>query len=84
MWFLLLGLLFMALKYLEAGVVAGVTWWWVMLPLGLAFVYWEVVDPFFGISKKRAARETEARKQARIDRHREAIYPHMRKGRRRS
>lgn len=82
MWFLLLGLLFIALKYLEVGFVAGVTWWWVLVPLGLAFVYWEIVDPYFGISKKRASRDMEERKQARIDKLREANHPHLRKGKR--
>jgi small Trp-rich protein len=82
MWFLVLGLLFMALKYLEVGFIAGVTWWWVLAPLGVAFVYWELVDPFFGISKKRAVRQMDERKQARINKQREALYPHLRKGKR--
>ncbi len=83
MWFLVAGVLFLALKYLEVGWLAGVTWWWVLLPLGLAFFYWELVDPYWGISKKRAVRQMEERKQARIDKQREALYPHLRKGRRR-
>ncbi len=83
MLFLLLGLLFLALKYLEIGFMANIGWWWAALPFGLAFFYWEVLAPYLGISKKRAARQMEARKQARIDKLREANHPHLRKGRRR-
>lgn len=80
MVFMLLGLLLLALKYFEIGFVAGWSWWWVLLPFALAFVYWEVVDPYFGISKKRASRQIDERRKARIQKLREANHPHLRKG----
>lgn len=79
MFFLLLGLLFIALKYLEVGLFAGVSWLWLLLPLGLAFMYWEVLDPFFHISKKREMRKMEERKAARVQKLKEANHPHLRK-----
>lgn len=76
---MLLGLALALLKYFEVGVVAGWSWWVVLGPFALAFVYWELIDPMFGITKKRASREIDERKKDRIDKLRKANLPHLRK-----
>ncbi len=81
MFFMLLGVLLAALKYFEVGFVAGWSWWWVLAPFAVAFVYWEVIDPYFGITKKRAALAIDEGKKARIQKLREANHPHLRKSR---
>lgn len=79
MYFMLLGLALSLMKYLEFGVVATWSWWVVLAPFALAFVYWELIDPMFGITKKRASREIDERKKERIDKLRKANMPHLRK-----
>ena len=65
-----LGLIFVTLKL--TGVIAW-SWWWVLLPLALAFIWWEIIDPMFGISKKRAMGDMADRQQARRQKYRESL-----------
>ena len=44
MYFLGLGLILLAMKYLELGPVAGWDWWVVVLPFGLAMAWWAGAD----------------------------------------
>lgn len=67
-----LGLIFMALKYLEIGPVAMWEWWAVLLPFGLAIVWWIWADTT-GYTKRKAMEEMDARKKERIERNREAM-----------
>jgi len=69
MWFLLLGLLGVALKYLEIGMVATWSWWIVLIPFALAVAWWAWADAS-GYTKRKVVEKEEARKQARIDRQR--------------
>jgi small Trp-rich protein len=72
MLFLGLGLVLLALKYLEIGAVAGWSWWVVLAPFGLAVAWWAWAD-WSGYTKKKAVERENARKQARIDKSREAM-----------
>lgn len=69
MLFLLLGLLAVALKYLEVGMVAGWSWWIVLSPFALAVAWWAWADSS-GYTKRKVIEREERRKQARIDRQR--------------
>lgn len=72
MYLLGLGLALLAMKYLEIGPVAVWDWWLVLLPFGLAVAWWAWADSS-GYTKKRAMERENARRQARIDKNREAI-----------
>jgi small Trp-rich protein len=72
MWFLGLGLLFILLKVQEMGPVAAWPWWAVLSPLGLAVAWWAWADQS-GYTKRKVIEKENARKQARIDRQREAM-----------
>jgi small Trp-rich protein len=72
MYFLGLGVILMAMKYLEIGPVAVWPWWVVLAPFGLAMAWWAWADAS-GYTKKKAMQKEEARRQARIDRNREAV-----------
>jgi small Trp-rich protein len=72
MWFLLLGVLGVLLKYFEIGYVAGLNWWIVLIPFALAVVWWAYAD-MSGYTKRRVVEKENARKQARIDRQRSAL-----------
>jgi len=67
MWFLLLGLLSLALKYFEVGMVAGWSWWIVLSPFALAVAWWAWADSS-GYTKRKVIEREDRRKQARIDR----------------
>lgn len=72
MLFLGVGLVLLALKYLEIDPVALWSWWVVLAPFGLAVAWWSWAD-WSGYTKKKAIDRENARKQARLDKQREAI-----------
>ena len=72
MLFLGLGIILLALKYLEIGPVALWSWWWVLSPFALAVAWWAWAD-WSGYTKKKAVDKENARKKARIDKSREAL-----------
>jgi small Trp-rich protein len=63
-----LGLVLLALKYLEIGPVANWSWWWCLAPFAVAVVWWQWSDST-GFTKKKAMEREDARKQARLDKH---------------
>lgn len=69
MWFLMLGVLGVILKYLEIGPVAQWSWWIVLIPFALALAWWAWAD-WSGYTKRKIIERENARKQARIDRQR--------------
>lgn len=72
MFFLLIGILALALKYLEIGPVANWSWWLVLSPLALAAVWWAWADAS-GYTKRKEVGKMEDRKQKRIDKQRAAM-----------
>ena len=72
MWFLGIGLILLALKYFDIDPVATWAWWIVFTPFGLAVAWWSWAD-WSGYTKRRAVDRENARKQARLDKQREAI-----------
>ena len=66
MVFLGIGVLFLMLKWFEVGPIANWSWWFVLLPFGLALLWFEVVEPFFGLDKKKAHGDIEKVKEERI------------------
>lgn len=72
MYFLGIGLLLLAMKYLEFGAVAEWSWWVVLSPFALAVAWWYWAD-WSGYTKKKAMEKENARKKARIDKNREAL-----------
>lgn len=72
MYFLGIGIILLALKYLEKGPVAAWDWWIVLSPFALAAAWWVWAD-WSGYTKKKAVEKESARKQARIDKNRESM-----------
>lgn len=53
MLFMYLGVVLSILKALEIpAFFATVSWLWILLPFILAVVWWEVVEPAFGLDRK--------------------------------
>jgi small Trp-rich protein len=72
MLFLVLGIVLLAMKYLEIEPVAAWGWIYVLAPFGLAVVWWAWAD-WSGYTKRKVVQREDAKKQARIDKQRENI-----------
>lgn len=72
MWMLLIALLLTVLRYLEVGPLAGLSWWWLLLPYGLTVAWWSFADAS-GWTKRRAVEREEARKLQRVERQKAAM-----------
>lgn len=72
MYFLVIGILLLALWYLEIGPVAAWAWYVVLSPFLLAVLWWWWAD-WTGYTKKKAVQRENEKKQARIDKSREAM-----------
>ena len=82
MYFLGLGLILLAMKYLEIGPVANWSWWLVMTPFALAVAWWAWADGS-GYTKRKAMEREDARRKARVDKNKEAIGTLQTKSKRR-
>ena len=72
MYLLVIAVILTALKYLEIGPVANMSWYWILGVYGLTVVWWAWADGT-GYTKRKAMEKMEERKQARIDKHKEAL-----------
>jgi small Trp-rich protein len=83
MLFVGLGIILLALKYLEIGPVAAWSWLMVLSPFALAVAWWAWAD-WSGYTKRKAVEKENARKQARLDKSREqlGLGPAKKSGRR--
>ncbi len=68
MWLLFVGLILLVSKLLDVGPLAGLSWWWVLLPFVLAALWWELFERRLGLDKKKAFDELEQAKKDRIAR----------------
>lgn len=55
-----------ALRYFEVWRFAQLSWWWVIGLAALAFVWFEFIEPLFGLDKRKAHNEDDKRRQARV------------------
>ncbi|MET0542356.1 MAG: TIGR04438 family Trp-rich protein [Variovorax sp.] len=72
MWFLLLGLLGVGLKYFEVGPFAELAWWIVLIPFALAVAWWAYADAS-GYTKRQVMKKEDERRQNRIERQRSQL-----------
>ena len=72
MWFLLVGLLLLAMKMGEFGPGANWSWVWVLTPFGLAIAWWSFADSV-GLTQRRAMDKMDERKVERRARTMEAL-----------
>ena len=66
MWFLAIGVVLLLMKWFELGPVGHWAWWVILLPFGLALLWFEVVEPYFGLDRKKAHDELDKVKEDRI------------------
>ena len=47
------GVLLVACKYFEFGPMAEWSWWWILAPFGLAFIWFEALERVFGRDRRK-------------------------------
>jgi small Trp-rich protein len=72
MYFLLIGVAALVMKYLEFGPVAVMPWWVVLSPFGMAVAWWAWADSS-GYTKRKEMDKMDKRKQDRLDKQREQM-----------
>ena len=72
MYLLGLGLILLVMKFLAVDPVVTWSWWLVLLPFGLAVLWWAWADKS-GYTKRKAMEREDQRRQVRIDKNREAL-----------
>ncbi|TFW24200.1 TIGR04438 family Trp-rich protein [Massilia arenosa] len=55
-----------ALRYFEVWKFAGLSWWWIVGLMALAFVWFEYIEKILGLDKKKEHNEDEKRRKARV------------------
>ena len=55
-----------ALRYFEVWKFAQFSWWWIVALSVFAFVWFEFLEPLFGLDKRKAHNEDERRRKARV------------------
>ncbi len=80
MYFLILGIMLLLLKYLEIGPVAAWTWYTVLAPFGLAVLWWAWAD-WSGYTKRKEMEKEDQKKAARIAKAKEAMGQGIRRRR---
>ena len=81
MYFLGLGVILLLLKWQEIGPVATWSWWTVLAPFALAFVWWTWAD-WSGYTKRKAMEQDDKRRDERRARTKEALDANFQKRRR--
>jgi small Trp-rich protein len=79
MGFLIVGVLLLLMKVTEFGPGAALSWWWVLLPFGLAVAWWAFADGT-GLTQRRAMRKMDVRKEERRQRSLEQLGLGLRPG----
>src|SRR5918993_678468 len=66
MWLIWLGVAMIVLKVLEISVFSELSWWWVALPFGVGYLWFELVEKRLGLDKKKAFDKMDKAKKDRI------------------
>ncbi len=67
MWLMWLGVVLVVLKLAGLGYFAELSWWWIVTPLILAVIWFEIFEKRLGLDKKKAFDELERAKKERIE-----------------
>ena len=55
-----------ALRFLEIGLFAGLSWWWIGALFAAAFIWFEYIEKMLGRDKRRAHDDSDAAKRKRV------------------
>ncbi len=81
MWFVVIGCLLLGMKMSEFGFAAQWPWWAILLPFGLAVVWWSFADSI-GLTQRREMDKLDERKEERRRRQMDALGLNWRRSKR--
>jgi small Trp-rich protein len=55
------------LRYFEVWRFAGLSWWWIVALMAVAFIWFEFVEPMLGLDKRKAHDVDAKRRKDRVD-----------------
>ena len=78
MYFLIAGLGLLVWNFWRIGFVADMSWWWVLSPFAMAFLWWLWAD-MSGYTKRKEMEKMDQKRKDRVDRQRESLGIQSRK-----
>lgn len=72
MYFLIAGIGLTVWNFFRIGLVADMSWWWVLSPFAMAMIWWVWADST-GYTKRKAMERMEQKKADRLQKQREAL-----------
>ncbi|MCA3147500.1 MAG: TIGR04438 family Trp-rich protein [Burkholderiales bacterium] len=64
-WIYLAGFILAIAKWLEVEFLADISWWWVLSPLFLAVLWFEVLERMLGMDKRSELKDSDVEKAKR-------------------
>lgn len=55
-----------ALRYFEVSIFANLSWWWIILLMVIAFIWFEFIERMLGLDKKDAHESLEKARKERV------------------
>lgn len=62
-----IGVALLIARWFELGPLAELSWWWILSPLLVAFVWFEIVEPWLGFDKRKRNDVSEKERRERIE-----------------
>ena len=78
MYFLIAGLGLLVWNFWRIGFVADMSWWWVLSPFAMAFLWWLWAD-MSGYTKRKEMEKMDQKRKDRVERQRESLGIQSRK-----
>ena len=78
MYFLIAGLGLLVWNFWRIGLVADMSWWWVLSPFAMAFLWWLWAD-MSGYTKRKQMEKMDQKRKDRVERQRESLGIQSRK-----
>ena len=78
MYYLLAGLGLLVWNFWRIGLVADMSWWWVLSPFAMAFLWWLWAD-MSGYTKRKEMEKMDQKRKDRVERQRESLGIQSRK-----
>ncbi len=78
MYFLIAGLGLLVWNFWRIGLVADMSWWWVLSPFAMAFLWWLWAD-MSGYTKRKEMEKMDQKRKDRVERQRESLGIQSRK-----
>ena len=78
MYFLIAGLGLLVWNFWRIGFVADMSWWWVLSPFAMAFLWWLWAD-MSGYTKRKQMEKMDQKRKDRVERQRESLGIQSRK-----